>query len=106
MKWRVTYEIITEESAAEGDIAESGFINPDGWKTPAIIGAETPGVGMTLRNALRFVCPQEDVGTWLIEIDPRGHFTDAEGETRCQLHPPCNITPASYGRLKRLLGVA
>lgn len=105
MKWRVTYETITEESAAEGDIAESGFINPDGFRTPALIGKPTPGVEMSLRNALRFVYPQEDVGRWLIEIDGRGHFTDAEGETRNQLHPPENITAASYGRLKRLLGV-
>lgn len=105
MKWRVTYEVITEESAACGDIAEGGFINAEGWRTEALVGRPTPGVDMTLRNALRFVTPQEDVGRWLIEVDGRGHFTDAEGETRHALHPPENITPASYSRLCRLLGV-
>lgn len=105
MKWRVTYDIITEESAAEGDIAEGGFINAEGERVAAVIGAETPGVGMTLRQALRFVTPQEDVGSWLSEVDATGHFTDAEGEKRCALHPPRNITEASYGRLCRLLGV-
>ncbi len=104
-RWRVTYEIITEESAAEGDIAESGFIDPDGFRVQAIIGAPTPGVEMTLRNALRFVCPQEDCGRWLSEIDATGHFFDAEGERRNSLHPPENITAASYRRVKRLLGV-
>lgn len=104
-RWRVTYEIITEESAAEGDIAESGFIDPDGFRVQAIIGAPTPGVEMTLRNALRFVYPQEDCGRWLSEIDASGHFANPEGERRNSLHPPDNITAASYRRVKRLLGV-
>lgn len=105
MKWRVTYDVITEESAEQGDIAEGGFINPDGYRVAPVIGAPTPGVEMTLRNALRFVVPQYDFGRWLGEVDATGHFTDAEGERRNYLHPPDNITAASYRRLCRLLGV-
>lgn len=103
-QWRVTYDIVTPESAEHGDYADSGFVNADGLPVAALIGRETEGVAMTLREALELCQPSEDSGTWLTETEGRVDPATGESESR-SLHPPRNITPASYARLKRLLGV-
>lgn len=100
-RFRVTYDIVTPESAEHGDSAESGFVLPGGWKEPA--GSPEP-VSMTLREAAELCYPQEDSGHWLSEADGRVDYATGAEERR-SLHPPDNITGASYGRLKRLLGV-
>lgn len=104
MRWRVTYETITPESAEHGDAEERGFMLPGGWREQAVIGADTSGVGMTLRDALQLCSPQEDCGRWLSEVDGDTDYQTG-AETYCSLHPPENITQASYGRLCRLLGI-
>lgn len=104
--WRVTYEIVTPESAAEGDAEERGFLDSDGSRIEPLIGRPTPGVGMTLRDAVAiggFGC-LEDSGRWFSEIDGRQNYRTGAEERR-SLHPPDSISPASYGRLKRVLGV-
>ncbi len=100
--WRVTFDVVTEESAEAGDVAESGFLDSRGWRVPAIIGAETPGVDMTLSEAMALVSPIEDCGAWWRD----GGATDRIGDVESRsIHPPQSITCASYARVSRLLGV-
>lgn len=103
--WRVTYEIVTPESAEHGDAAEHGFIDADGSRIAPLIGRPTPGVGMSFREALAEGAFRtlEDSGSWFTEADGRRHSTGAE--ERRSLHPPETISAASYGRVARLLGV-
>lgn len=83
----VTYDIVTPESAERGDYAD---------------GEEE--VGMTLREAMSLCSPQEDAGLWLVEVDGRADYRTGAEERR-MLHPPRNITAASYARLAKLLGL-
>jgi hypothetical protein len=98
-RFRVTYEIITPESAEHGDCAESGYVEPLGWKFQP--GNESPE-GLTLREATNLVSCVENSGRWFTEIDGRTDYRTANEERR-SLHPPANITRASYARLARLL---
>lgn len=104
MKWRVTYEVVTPESSEHGDAEERGFIDARGLCVEAIIGAQTPNVEMTLRDALALCDPQEDCGRWLCEVDGSTDYQTGAVTTRA-LHPPQGITAASYRRLCRLVGV-
>ena len=94
--FRVTYEIVTHESAEHGDAAERGFMSPGEWRTD-----DAPGP-MSLRDAIRMSWgASEDCGRWF-SSSPEQDFRTGAYETRA-LHPPANITDASYARLKRLL---
>lgn len=95
VKFYVTYEIVTEESAEHGDCAERGFVTPGQWKGPE---AEA----MTLREAVNLIGCTENSGRWFTETDGRQDYITGACESR-SLHPPENITPASYDRLARLL---
>jgi hypothetical protein len=100
--FRVTFEIVTHSSASKGGYAKSGFLLRDG--RPARKNAAPKTLNMGLREAMRLVYPQCDAGRWWQEEDgqiyARGK-TDVV-ETRA-IHPPRNITPASYARVTRLL---
>lgn len=112
----VTYEIVTPESAEQGDAAERGFLDPDGATVAAIAGARTPGVTMGFRQALDLFNRERDwtaveADAWPIsrEFPPRW-FTDsgeiqfASGECRAlSLHLPDGITASSAMRIARLL---
>ena len=98
--FRVTYDIVTPESAESGDVAESGFILPGAWRQSA---TEPGPVEMRLRDAVRLCSPQEDSGRWFSEVDGRTDYRTGAVELR-HLNPPHNITPASYARLRRVLG--
>lgn len=100
----VTFGIITPESAERGDYAESGFIDAHGYPVTALIGVETPDVAMTLREALKHCAPQEDNGYSFSECDGRNDYQTGANEIR-SLHPPRDISAASYSRLKRLLEI-
>lgn len=97
MKWRVTYEIVTPESAMGGDAAERGFVWPGGWHDPDCCE-------MDLRAALDLCSPQEDSGRWLSEADGWTDYRTGAIETR-SLHPSGPITESSYRRLCALVGV-
>ena len=98
--FHVTYDIVTPESAEHGDYAEAGFVQPGEWHVSADKGDES---GMTLREAARLCYPQEDAGSWFAEVDGRVDYRTGAEERR-SLHPPRNITAASYDRLAKLLG--
>lgn len=96
----VTYEIITSESAEDGETESRGYVQPGEWHT------DDRGEPLTLREALDLCRPSEDCGTWFCETSPienRDHFEKGEDEYR-SLHPVA-ITPASYRRLRKLLKI-
>ena len=82
-QFRVTYEIVTHESAENGEAEDSGFITPGEWRYAAM----ADGVDLTLREALNIVCPQENCGRWWNESDARIDYRSGAHETRA-LHPP------------------
>jgi hypothetical protein len=98
--FRVTFEIVTHSSASKGGYAKSGFLLRDG--RPARKNAAPKTLNMGLREAMRLVYPQENSGRWWQEIDGREDYATGAVETRA-IHPPRNITPASYARVTRLL---
>lgn len=104
-RFKVTYDIVTEESAEYGDTDECGFVTADGdhVNVSDVIHERMPSEDfkMNLRQALDHCYPQEDSGSWFTEVDGRDNYSTGEHETR-SLHPPDNITPASYRRLCRL----
>lgn len=104
-KFRVTYEIVTPESAEHGDTEECGFVAYGGWRVSLEESkACADAIELDLRGALDLCNPDCDCGAWFSESDGREDYRTGERETR-SLHPPRNITAASYGRLRRLLGI-
>ncbi len=99
--FHVTYETITEESAANGDVEDRGFIMSGGHHVDVANEADREACQMSLREALRYVTPQENSGSCFSEVDGDLNYRTGEREYR-SLHPPRNITPASYRRLVRL----
>ena len=105
--FRVTYEIVTPESAEYGEAEETGFVMPGEWRTDIETALNYSGesYGMTLREALNLCSPSEDCGRWFAETgEDRCDYATGAIEQR-SIHPPRNITPESYRRLKRLMGV-
>src|ERR1035437_9001811 len=102
--FHVTYEIVTPESAEHGDAAERGFAMPYGWQfeLSAMTDADVKACALTLRQAAGMVGYVEDSGRWFSETDGRQDYKKG-AETRFDLHPPHNVTGASYARLRRLL---
>lgn len=100
MKFDITYEIVTPESAEHGDVEDRGF------------SAE----GLTLREAHNFLrydgCALE-ADSWPISLAspprwltfaPDIRFEDG-AEITHSLHLPRNITPSSAMRVARLFGL-
>lgn len=102
-KFHVTYEIVTPESAEHGDAAERGFVTPGGWRHEInSTDINDPGLDLDLRSAVNLIGCVENSGSWFTETDGRDDYRTGANERR-SLHPPRNITPASYARLARLL---
>jgi len=110
-RFNVTYDRVTPESAAHGDVAESGFLDWHGiehdmsgvWgERAAVIKRET---AMSLRRALQvFGGGIEEAGNGrsFYQVDGRTDYATGE-ETRLAFHLPDNVTAASYDRVRRLL---
>lgn len=106
---RITYEVITPESAEHADVAERGFIEPsyniavpveeslnkEDWPAESLV--------WTLRDAELFLgrASMEDCGDWFQQIDGSTDYQSGT-ITRYALHPSNGISPASYDRLKRI----
>ena len=95
-KFNVTYEIVTQESAENGDTDESGFICKGAKLRDAI--SEFTG---TRTNAVDSGNGLEDTGDWLAHYNGMEFETGAY-ETR-HFHFPRNITQSSRNRIVRLL---
>lgn len=107
--FHVTYEVVTEESTKHNDAVERGFVLPDGWKQPlpefvhGIAAAKIKGAcGMRLRQAVALIGCVQDCWQWFFECEASQDLRTGDSETLA-LHPPDNITRASYARLRRLL---
>lgn len=107
---RITYEIITPESAEHGDADERGFVEPRFDMHVPIEevmanGQDWPKESLrwTLRHAEIFLGRNgmEDNGRWFTALDGNTNYQTG-AETRYSLHPDDNTTPASYDRLKRI----
>jgi len=97
-RFTVTYEVITPESAADGDAAERGFVASDG--APVDDRAL-----MTLREALAIAGSfPEDAGAcrWFSSYPETDYTTGAE--TIYSLHVPATITASSARRVARVVG--
>jgi len=97
MKFNVTFETITPESAEDGDTATRGFISKNVTLREAIadLGSPDQGFGASVYPVSN---PQ-----WITAYDIRGDFQD-EIENR-SLHFPDNMTAASKLRVCKMLGV-
>jgi hypothetical protein len=99
----VTYEIVTPESAEQGDFEDTGYVLPGGWHGAAETPEDREAVLMDLRSARSLVDGGlEDCGSWFSQMSSDTDYRTGAEERR-SLHPPENITQASYARLKRLL---
>jgi hypothetical protein len=101
-KFHVTFEVVTPESAEHGDAESRGYVYAGGWEDDLSLVDDPNLYAMDLRNALRLMGGCEDCGTWFTEHDGRVNYRTG-AETRYSLHPPQNITGASYRRVARLL---
>jgi hypothetical protein len=107
-RFRVTFDVVTPESAEQGDTERNGFLDAQGnefaqqdfpeWQ--AWQAFEPPQ--MSLREAVNLCGSLENSGTWFTECDGSQNYHNGE-ETRRSIHPPRDISPASYARLVKLL---
>lgn len=111
MKFRLTYELVTEESAQHGEAERSGWLDSGGYEV------EFPEE-MTLRDAVE-TFHRESADSVTVEPDsvPMRHSPprwitavptslDEYGESRSvSLHIPNGVSGASRIRIARLLGV-
>lgn len=96
----ITYEVITPESAEDGDIADSGFLVEDvtfreamdelRWYRGAYVEADSYATAPHRARWFTFYNADEDYSTGAV--------------TNYSLHLPKHITDASRMRIARLLG--
>lgn len=117
MKFRLTFQVVTEESAANGEFARHGFVTRNLELPTTRRHAYLPSrpAEFNLRDAIEFLMDRESHGP--VEADsshlslrcpPRwfnyGGVMDKYGEAiTIGLHLPDSITPASAIRVARLL---
>ena len=104
--FHVTYDIVTPESAENGDAAEIGYAKPHGWRFPlnTMSDDDVKACAMTLREARDIAWPIFDCDRWFSGESHTLNYQTGEDITYA-VHPPENITPSSYERVKRALGV-
>jgi hypothetical protein len=94
--WNITFDRITDESARQGDIAESGFI---------LSGASFRDTFHCFQSArewhyLEASCSEIGESRW---IQDNGFHGSSFGDTlSCALHFPENVTPSSRRRIFKL----
>lgn len=105
----VTYDIVTPESARDGDTAEHGWFWPDpliGHWPIEFSDIDAPPLKpseWTLHELVsRFGRGGfEDGGRSFYSADSETDYRSGD-ETRYAIHPPRNVTAASYKRLRRI----
>ena len=105
MRFTVTYQIVTEESAESGDVAQSGFVSHDVRLRDAI--ADLFATRTSRAGGVSFIEPSDsDVQSarWFT-VGNAMEFDTGAYESR-DLHLPVQLTGASRVRLARLIGAA
>lgn len=115
MKYHLTYEITTEESAEQGDFANHGFVTRN-LTTPRKNNMPKKPAEFSLREAIDFLLSRESEGPVQadscpisVQCPPRwfsyGGKLDFElnGWVTVSLHLPDKVTPSSAIRIARLL---
>jgi len=93
----ITYEIITHESAENGECAEEGFILQDVSLKEAM--SELRWIGaMEASNT----SDSDDWGMWFLQIDPNVDMQTG-AEERWSFHVPRGLTPSTRRRIARLV---
>lgn len=114
LRFTLCYDVVTQESAQDGDTAENGFYLPGGYQYPL---SRTNKRERTLNAAGRgefdldphaALCEARDLG--ICEDTGGGWFSTTDGHTDYRtgdntsytLHPN-GVTPATFDRIKRWL---
>ena len=103
MLFNVTYEIVTEASAAEGDVDERGFISEGVRLRDAIADVQATRTNQV--DGVECVeCSDSnpDDARWVTVYNGMEYVTGAH-ESR-SLHLPDNLTSATRRRIARLVG--
>ena len=92
--FNVTYQIVTEESAEQGEAAEAGFLaeNVSFREAFSLVNGYAPHPGCSDIRAARCFTTEADID-----------YRTGEHET-LTIHLPEIVTPASRGRIAALLG--
>jgi len=99
--WNVTFELITEESAENGDAAERGFELENGSLRDALEACRAGHWGYTEADC--YPLSVKSPPRWLTVYDDGANDFTTSNRTNYSLHIPDHITPASRMRLARLL---
>ena len=104
--FHVTYEIVTPESAKDRDFTQHGYAKPYSWRFPldSMSDADIAACAMTLREAREIAWPIEDCGS-CFQGEPTTLSYQTGEDITYAVHPPRNITPSSYARVRRALGI-
>ena len=111
LKVNFTYQTVTPESAAIGDVAEHGWIMPGMWEYPlqddsghhesVLDQAQKGDFDITdLAEAINFAESlgiYYDSGNWLDSVDPDIDYQSGE-ETTYSMHIE-GVTPSTYNRI-------
>lgn len=108
----ITYDLISPESAEEGDVEERGYYAPGGWTfpDPGYTGERAREFGadnaLSVDEVLRWAQDRGpwhgERGTYYDEGDPDTDYSTGE-ETRYAVH--FEVSPGTLKRIERLLGV-
>ncbi len=105
MEARITYSTTTPESVEHGDIAETGYYLPGGWRFETSEGVElVQENGYRLRdvvNVARELGINQDMGRWFGSNSEICDYGTGE-EVEYALHIN-GVTPSTYKRIARLL---
>jgi hypothetical protein len=95
--FNVTYDIVTPESAEDGDVEDSGFVAQDVSLREALAS-----LGGTAQEADTSPYSLAHPPRWFINYEYDQDWQTAASESR-SLHLPGNITPSSAMRVARLI---
>jgi len=104
LKFNVTYEIVTPESAEHGDAEEMGFISEDVRLSQAIY--DVMGTRTSKVDGVNCIEPSDSHGAnfrWITIMNGM-EFETGAFESR-SIHIPEQVTPSSRVRIARLLGL-
>jgi len=93
MKYSITYQVVTPESAEIGDFEDTGFLVENDEDDLRYIICKAKGLGIVSRS-------QNDLTHWWESEDPGINYQTGE-QTYYNLH--INCTPSSFKRINNLL---